>query len=51
MITVKELASYLIDKNEHYPLSDKFIERYQQTKGGYIQCAKTTGHVVDCQKH
>ncbi len=51
MTTVKDLALYLIDKKEHYPLSDEFIARYQQSKGGYIAFAHKTGHLVDPQKH
>ena len=51
MTTVKDLALYLIDKEEHYPLSDEFIARYQQSRGGYITFAHRTGHLVDPQKH
>ena len=51
MITVKDLASYLIDKKEHYPLSDEFIACYQQPYGGYITFARKTGHLVDRQKY
>lgn len=50
-ITVLEFSSFLIEKKEHYPLSDEFIERFQQEKGGYIDFAKQTGHLVDKQKH
>ena len=38
--TVQDFCDYLQDKSEHYPLSDEFIERYQQTSGGYIYNAK-----------
>lgn len=51
MTTVKELVFFLIDKKEHYPLSDEFIERYQQSNSGYIAFAHKTGHIVDRQKH
>lgn len=51
MTTVKELACFLIGKQEHYPLSDAFIERYQQSGGGYIDFAHDTGHLVEPQKH
>lgn len=51
MITVKCLVCHLIDKKEHYPLSDEFAARYQQSKGGYIDFAHKTGHLVDVQKH
>ena len=35
-VTVKQMADYLQGKKEHYPLSDEFIERYQQSSGGYL---------------
>ena len=47
MITIKELAFFLIEKEEHYPLSDEFITRHQQRGGGYIDFAIQTGHPVD----
>lgn len=49
--TVEEFATYLETKNEHYPLSDEFIERYQQTSGGYIDTAKKAGIIVDKYQH
>lgn len=50
-ITIRDIADYLENKNEHYPLSDEFIERYQQTSGGYIDYAKKTGHMVNKEMH
>lgn len=50
-ITIQDIALFLNKKNEHYPLSDEFIEKYQQTSGGYIDFAKKTGHLIDRQKH
>ncbi len=49
--TIQEFADYLEDKREHYPLSDEFIERYQQASGGYIDYAKQCGIVVDKTQH
>ena len=49
--TVQQFADYLEDKREHYPLSDEFIERYQQTSGGYIEYAKKQGIPVDKYNH
>ena len=49
--TVEEFATYLEDKKEHYPLSDEFIERYQQASGGYIDTAKKNGVLVDKYQH
>lgn len=50
-ITILDIALYLNTKKEHYPFSDEFIERYQQTNGGYIDFAKKTGHLIDREKH
>ncbi len=50
-ITVGQMADFLSTKNEHYPLSDQFMERYQQTSGGYLDNAKKAGIPVDRQSH
>ncbi len=50
-VTMREIADFLQDKNAHYPFSDEFIERYQQSGGGYIDTAKKAGLIVDKQKH
>lgn len=50
-MTVGEMAEILKTKREHYPLSDEFIEKYQQNSGGYIDYAKELGLVVDKQLH
>lgn len=49
--TINDFSNYLNDKLEHYPLSDEFIERYQQSSGGYIDYAKQLGIVVDRYQH
>ena len=46
-LTMQEFTAFLQNKKEHYPLSDEFIERYQQTDGGYIDTAKKLGLLVD----
>lgn len=51
VITMRDIADFLEGKKEHYPLSDEFIERYQQTSGGYIDNAKKAGLTVDKQQH
>ncbi|MCI5745099.1 MAG: hypothetical protein MR270_02315, partial [Erysipelotrichaceae bacterium] len=51
VITMKGIAIYLEDKEEHYPYSDEFIEQYQQSSGGYIDYAKKLGILVDKSKH
>ena len=50
-ITVGEISDFLETKKEHYPFSDEFIEKYQQTGGGYIDNAKKAGLIVDKQQH
>lgn len=50
-ITVQDMELFLKDKKEHYPFSDEFIERYQQTSGGYIDTAKKAGLEVNKEKH
>lgn len=50
-ITIRDIATFLSEKKEHYPLSDEFIEKYQQKSGGYIDFAKQTGQLVDKQRH
>ena len=50
-ITMRDIADYLLTKEEHYPLSDEFIEKYQQSSGGYIENAKKAGIEVNKQKH
>lgn len=50
-VTIRDIEAFLKDKKAHYPLSDEFIERYQQAGGGYIDNAKKAGLTVDKQKH
>lgn len=50
-ITMSDIADFLEDKNEHYPFSDEFVEKYQQEDGGYIDNAKKAGLVVNKQLH
>ncbi|MCH5180136.1 MAG: hypothetical protein J1F32_02840 [Erysipelotrichales bacterium] len=50
-ITMRTIADFLETKKEHYPLSDEFIERYQQASGGYIDNAKKAGLLVDREMH
>lgn len=52
VVTMRDIADFLSEKDAHYPLSDEFIERYQQASGGYIDLAKkTAGMIVDREKH
>ena len=51
IVTMQDIALFLETKKEHYPLSDEFIERYQQKSGGYIENAKKAGLLVDKFQH
>ena len=50
-LTVRDVADYLSTKKAHYPISDEFIEKYQQKSGGYIELALEKGLVVDKHLH
>ena len=51
IITMKDIYDFLLTKSAHYPLSDEFIEKYQQTSGGYLDYAKELGKIVDKERH
>ena len=51
VITLGQYAQFLSNKNEHYPFSDEFIEKYQQTSGGYLDTAAKNGIEVNKEKH
>ena len=51
IVTMSDIAGFLETKKEHYPLSDEFVEKYQQKSGGYIDNAKKAGIVVNKQLH
>lgn len=51
VITMRGIADFLETKETHYPLSNLFIEDYQQTSGGYIALAKSLGLLVDKSSH
>ena len=50
-LTMREIATYLETCDQHYPISDEFIEKYQQKDGGYIDLAMQLGLLVDKTKH
>lgn len=50
-LTMLEVVNYLSVKNAHYPMTDEFVERYQQTSGGYLDNARKAGKIVDRQQH
>lgn len=47
-ISLIDLIKFYCKKNEHYPISDEFIKKYQQkaTGNSYIDTAYDTGHKV-----
>lgn len=51
MITMRGIADYLETKEKYYPLSNEFVETYQQASGGYIDYAKSLGLLVDKSQH
>ena len=50
-VTMRDIANFLQTKKAHYPLSDEFVERYQQDGDGYIVNAKKAGLIVDRYQH
>lgn len=51
-ITLIDLIKFYCKKNEHYPISDEFIKKYQQKPTGksYIDFAHDTGHTVSAEQ-
>ncbi len=48
-MTISEFMNFLDKKNEHYPISDEFIKKYQQSPAsinGYVYYAWETGRVI-----
>lgn len=50
-VTMRDMANYLETKDTHYPISNAFIEEYQQASGGYIAYARSLGMLVDKTQH
>jgi len=46
-----EMIMFFYNKDEHYPISDRFIEQYQQLDDGYLDFAKKTGHCINKNLH
>jgi len=46
-----DMIMFFYNKDEHYPISDKFIEQYQQLSGGYLDYALKTGHCINRSLH
>lgn len=50
-VTMRDIEQFLLTKKEHYPLSDEFVEKYQQKSGGYIENGPKAGIEVSNEKH
>ena len=51
VITMSDMERFLLTKNEQYPITNEYVELYQQASGGYIDNAKKAGLVVDKSQH
>ena len=51
VITVSDMERFLLTKDEQYPITNEYVEVYQQESGGYIANAKKAGLVVDKAQH
>ena len=51
VITMSDMERFLLTKNEQYPITNEYVELYQQESGGYIDNAKKAGLVVDKAQH
>ena len=51
VITMSDMERFLLTKNEQYPITNEYVELYQQASGGYIDNAKKAGLVVDKTQH
>ena len=51
VITMSDMERFLLTKNEQYPITNEYVELYQQVSGGYIDNAKKAGLVVDKAQH
>ena len=51
VVTMSDMERFLSTKNEQYPLTNEYVELYQQESGGYIKNALNAGLVVDKTQH
>lgn len=51
VITMSDMERFLLTKNEQYPITNEYVELYQQESGGYISNAIKAGLVVDKTQH
>jgi len=51
VITMADMERFLLTKDEQYPITNEYVELYQQASGGYIANAIKAGLVVDKAQH
>lgn len=51
VITMSDMERFLLTKDEQYPITNEYVELYQQASGGYISNALNAGLVVDKSQH
>ena len=51
VITMSDMERFLLTKDEQYPITNEYVEIYQQASGGYIANALKAGLVVDKAQH
>ena len=51
VITMSDMERFLLTKDEQYPITNEYVELYQQASGGYIDNALKAGLVVDKSQH
>ena len=51
VITMSDMERFLLTKDEQYPITNEYVELYQQESGGYIANALKAGLVVDKAQH
>lgn len=51
VITMSDMERFLLTKDEQYPITNEYVELYQQESGGYISNALKAGLTVDKSQH
>ncbi|MBR3680572.1 MAG: hypothetical protein IKL79_01035 [Clostridia bacterium] len=51
VITMSDMERFLLTKDEQYPITNEYVELYQQESGGYIANAIKAGLIVDKAQH
>ncbi len=51
VITMSDMERFLLTRDEQYPITNEYVELYQQESGGYIANAIKAGLTVDKSQH